>query len=85
MLDIIHVIEYLWKAAHQLFFDSSFSCERWVESKLQLILEKGGRKTAGSIRMSAAKHSLEAKKKKIIEKAAIYIAERAPIRIIVTI
>jgi len=78
VLDIIHVIEYLWKAAHQFFEEGSFSCERWVESKLQLILEKGGRKTAGSIRMSAAKYSLEAKKKKIIEKAATYIADRAP-------
>lgn len=78
VLDIIHVIEYLWKAAHQFFEEGSFSCEHWVESKLQLILEKGGRKIAGSIRMSAAKHSLEAKKKKIIEKAATYIADRAP-------
>lgn len=77
VLDIIHVIEYLWKAAHQFFEEGSFSCELWVESKLKLILEKGGRKTAGSIRMSAAKHSLEAKKKEIIEKSAAYIAERA--------
>lgn len=77
VLDIVHVIEYLWKAAHQLFEEGSFSCERWVESKLQLILEKGGRKTAGSIRMSAAKHSLEDKAKEAIEKAAVYIADRA--------
>jgi hypothetical protein len=77
VLDIVHVIEYLWKAAHQFFEEGSFSCERWVESKLKLMLEKGGRKTAGSIRMSAAKHSLEDKKKEAIEKTAVYIADRA--------
>jgi hypothetical protein len=77
VLDIIHVIEYLFQSAHQFFFDSSLSCERWVESKLQLMLEKGGRKTFVRIRMSAAKRLLEDKKKEAIEKAAIYIADRA--------
>jgi len=76
VLDIIHVIEYLWKAAHQFFEEGSLSCERWVESKLQLILEKGGCKTAGSIRMSATKR-LPKDKKKIVEKTANYVAERA--------
>ena len=76
VLDIVHVIEYLWKAAHQFFDEGSLSCERWVESKLQLILEKGGGKTAGSIRMSAAKR-LPKNKKEVVEKIANYLAERA--------
>ncbi|MEK8018397.1 MAG: ISKra4 family transposase [Candidatus Parabeggiatoa sp.] len=76
VLDIVHVIEYLWKAAHQFFEEGSLSCERWVESKLQLILEKGGRKTAGSIRMSATKR-LPEDKKEVVEKTANYIAKRS--------
>ena len=76
VLDIVHVIEYLWKAAHQFFEEGSWQCEQWVESKLQMILEKGGRKTAGSIRMSAAKR-LPKNQAKVVEKSAIYIANRA--------
>jgi hypothetical protein len=76
VLDIVHVIEYLFQSAHQFFEEGSWQCERWVESKLQLILEKGGRKTAGSIRMSAAKR-LPEDKKEVVEKSAIYIADRA--------
>ncbi len=55
VLDIVHALEYLWKAAHQFFEEGSWECERWVESKLEQMLEKGGRKTACSIRMSMAK------------------------------
>jgi len=69
VLDIVHVIEYLWKAAHKFFPEGSWQCERWVESKLQMILEKGGRKTAGSIRMSAAK-SLPKDQDEVVAKSA---------------
>ncbi len=80
VLDIVHAIEYLWKAAHQFFEEGSWECERWVESKLEQILEKGGSKTACSIRMSAAKRLIKDKDKekiKIIEKSATYIADRS--------
>lgn len=76
VLDIVHAIEYLWKAAHQFFEEGSFSCERWVESKLEQILESGGRKTARSIRMSAAKR-LAKEKRTIVEKSATYLADRS--------
>ena len=76
VLDIVHAIEYLWKVAHQFFKEGSVECERWVESKLQQILEKGGRKTAGSIRMSAAKR-LSNSGKKVVEKSAAYLANRS--------
>ena len=78
ILDIVHVIEYLWKAAHQFFKEGSWECERWVESKLEQILEKGGCKTAGSIRMSVAKRLKKEKdKSKVVEKTAAYIADRS--------
>ncbi len=73
---IVHVFEYLWKAAHQFFEEGSWQCERWVESKSQLILEKGWRKTAGRIRMSAAKR-FPTNKNEVVEKCAKYLADRA--------
>lgn len=78
VLDIVHALEYLWKAAHQFFEEGSWECERWVESKLEQMLEKGGRKTACSIRMSMAKRLIKDKEKsKIVEKSATYLADRS--------
>ena len=76
VLDIVHAIEYLWKAVHQLFEEGSCECESWVESKLRKLLEKGGRKTAGSIRMSAAKR-LQKDASEVVEKSATYLANRS--------
>lgn len=75
VLDIVHVIEYLWKAAHQFYGEGSWESEHWVESKLKQVLEEGGRKTAGSIRMSAAKRLSQAKLE-VVEKSAAYLADR---------
>ena len=75
VLDIVHVIEYLWKAAHQFYDEGTLQCEQWVESKLKQVLESGGRKTAGSLRMSAAKR-LSTAKQEVVEKSAAYLADR---------
>ena len=75
VLDIVHVIEYLWKAAHQFYDEGAWQCEQWVELKLKQILEKGGRKTAGSLRMSAAKRLSKAKQE-VVGKSASYLADR---------
>lgn len=79
ILDIIHVIEYLWIAARVFNEEESSSeCERWVEDKLEMILNSHAGKVAGSIRMSASKASLTDAQKKSAEKCARYIARRKP-------
>jgi len=75
VLDIVHVIEYLWKAAHQFYKEGTWQCENWVELKLKQVLEEGGKKTAGSIRMSAAKR-VPKDKLELVEKCAEYLANR---------
>jgi hypothetical protein len=75
VLDIVHVIEYLWKAAHQFYEEGSWECEQWVQDRLKQLLNEGGRKTAGSMRMSAAKRLPEVKQL-IVEKSAHYISKR---------
>jgi hypothetical protein len=75
VLDIVHVIEYLWRAAHQFHKEGSQECEQWVEEKLKQVLAEGGKKTAGSIRMSAAKRLSQAKQE-VVESSAFYLAER---------
>lgn len=73
ILDIVHVIEYLWDAAHILFEESSSSAEDWVSNKLFDVLNGQGRKVAGSIRMSAAKRDLSDKQHKLAETSANYL------------
>jgi hypothetical protein len=59
VLDIIHVIEYLWKAAHCFFADGTKEAEQWVTSRLKELLDGG---TAGdiakAIRREAANHNV---------------------------
>jgi len=75
ILDIIHVIEYLWDVAHVFVEESNPSCEEWVESKLLEVLNSQGRKVAGSIRMSAAKRNLSEKQLKKVETSANYLTK----------
>ncbi len=78
ILDIIHVIEYLWDAAHLFFDESSQSCEDWVSTKLLDVLNSKGQKIAGSIRMSAAKRNLSEKQRQQAETCASYLANKKP-------
>ena len=79
ILDLIHVIEYLWDAARVFYSgekETSKACQRWVDDKLEMILNSESRKVAGSIRMSAAKTKLTEAQQKTAEKCAGYIAKR---------
>lgn len=75
ILDIIHVIEYLWDAA-RLFFDKNnhSGCEAWVEEKLKRIINSEAGKVAGSIRMSAAKRKLTRAQRKTAKDCSRYIS-----------
>lgn len=75
ILDIIHVIEYLWTAARVFINEKNHSeCDAWVTNKLRDILSGKAGKVAGSIRMSAAKRNLTNTKKKTASDCARYIA-----------
>lgn len=75
ILDIVHAIEYLWKAAYCFHHDESSEAEAWVSKYLEHILNYGGRSTARSIRMSAAKRLTPQKRNKI-QKITSYFADR---------
>ena len=75
ILDLIHVIEYLWDAAHLFFDESTKSCEDWVSSKLLDVLNNQSRKVAGSIRMSAAKRNLSDKQSIQAKTCANYLTK----------
>lgn len=75
ILDIIHVIEYLWDAARLFNPEKDHAgCERWVEEQLTRVLNGHAGKVAGTIRMQAAKRKLTKASAKTAKDCARYIA-----------
>ena len=54
VLDIIHVLEYLWKAAHCFFADGTKEAEQWVTCRLRELLSGC---TAGAVASTIRRHA----------------------------
>ena len=60
VLDLIHVLEYLWKAAHCFHSAGSTEAEKWVTERLLMLLDGvDASAVAGGIRRSATLQQLE--------------------------
>jgi hypothetical protein len=84
MVDIVHVIEYLWLAGRALFGESSLEAESWVGDRLLALLSgRTGGDVARTIRWWAAQHDgqLDATARKAIGKATRYLADRTRTRL----
>jgi hypothetical protein len=73
VLDIIHVIEYLWKAAWCLFTEGSPDAETWVTERLLSVLKGKSSDVAAGIRRSATKQELAPGDRKGMDKCADYL------------
>lgn len=62
VLDLIHVIEYLWRAAACFCEEESKEAEEWVTERLLRILQGKASDVAAGIRQSATKRALENRK-----------------------
>jgi len=71
VLDFIHVTEYVWAAAWDLFKEGDAAAEGWVRRYLRQILEGRASTVAAAIRRSATCRKLE--KRTNIDKAAQYL------------
>jgi len=71
VLDIIHVIEYLWTAAWNVFEEGDPRAKKWVGGHLRTILEGRAGIVAGAMRRCAT--NLKLTERKGIDKAANYI------------
>lgn len=71
--DFIHVLEYLWKAAHTLHPDRPDERERWVGDRAKAVLEGQAREVAIGLRRAATRAQLRPKKREPVDKAANYI------------
>ncbi len=73
VLDLIHAIEYLWKAAYCFHKEGSREAEEWVNRHVRMILEGRAADVAGELKQSAKQRNLRGAKLEKAEKAAAYI------------
>jgi hypothetical protein len=58
VLDFIHVLEYIWKAAWSLHDEGDSAAETWVQAKATSVFEGQASRVAGAIRRSATRRGL---------------------------
>jgi hypothetical protein len=73
ILDVIHVIEYLWKAAYCFNAEGSPEAEAWVKERILRILEGKSSDVAAGMRRSATLRQLSKKARKPVETCAKYL------------
>jgi hypothetical protein len=71
VMDFIHVLEYVWKAAWCFYEKSDNKVEKWVEKNALKILNGQSNQVAKGIRISATKQCL--KKRENVDKCADYL------------
>jgi hypothetical protein len=64
VIDVIHVLEYLWTAAWCFFAEGDPSAEAWVRDRALAILDGGARDVAAGIRRRASREQLKAAARK---------------------
>ena len=73
VLDFIHVLEYLWKAAYCFGSSGSEAAETWVQERALRILQGKASDVAAGIRRSATLQKLSSKERENADKAADYL------------
>lgn len=76
VLDVIHVLEYLWKAGRCFCAEDSIELEQWVNRHLRRVLDGESSSVAGGIRRSATKRGLTAKKREHVDECADYLLNK---------
>jgi hypothetical protein len=77
LIDIIHVLEYLWDAAHCLHPAGDRAAEAWVAGQARTILAGGSEQAAASIAGAAADAGLRPGSRKGIDDAVGYLTNKA--------
>jgi len=78
LIDVIHVIEYLWSASWCFFAEGDPAAERWVNDKARQILGGKAGITAAAIRRKATRLKLDPDKRKNADRAADYLLNKRP-------
>jgi len=78
IVDVIHVIEYLWNAGRSFYPEAGPELETWVRVRLLEILRGNAGYVAGGIRRSATRRLLSCAERKPVDACARYLLTYAP-------
>ncbi|MEW6737457.1 MAG: ISKra4 family transposase [Acidobacteriota bacterium] len=78
IIDIIHVLGYLWKAAFAFNEEGSKEAEMWVTERLFALLQDNSQHVAAGMRRSATLRGLSKKEREPVDKCADYLLKYAP-------
>jgi len=73
VLDIVHVIEYLWKAARVFHEETNPEAQAWVSERLLEILRGNSSRVAAGMRRSATLRGLSEEQRKPVDTCAGYL------------
>ena len=76
VMDFMHVLEYLWEAAHSLAPDNAQTAETWVQERALKVLQGHAREVAAGMRRSATVRALSVKQRKAVDTCADYLLNR---------
>jgi hypothetical protein len=78
VVDFIHVVEYLWKAAWSFFYTGDPAAETWVAEQSHAILEGKAAQVAASIRRRATRFGYSATERAGADTCADYLTAKKP-------
>jgi hypothetical protein len=78
LVDLVHVLEYLWSAAWCFYKEGDPAAETWVQEKALQILDGKAKIVAASIRRKATHHQLTPEKRKNADRTASYLHNKTP-------
>lgn len=78
VVDLVHVLEYLWAAAWCFFAEGDTAAEDWVRDRALAVLEGHAREVASGIRRRATAEGLATPKRKKADETARYLKNKAP-------
>ncbi len=78
VVDFVHVLEYLWDATWCFHDEGDPEAQTWVHDKAIDVLDGKARLVAAAIRRKATALALSTTKRKGADKAATYLANKAP-------
>jgi hypothetical protein len=78
ILDLIHVLEYLWKAAYVFAAPGTLEAETWVSERLLRLLQGESSQVAAGMRRSATLRQLDDSQRQAVDKCADYLLKYSP-------
>jgi hypothetical protein len=78
VVDLIHVLEYLWGATWCFFSEGDPAAEDWVRDRALAVLEGKARDVAAGIRRRASTLGLAKPRRKKADECARYLTDKAP-------